>query len=35
MLIQMNSHHITNFITPASYVGMGDLFSLSNVTGIT
>ena len=35
MLIQINPLHITNFITPSSYVGVGDLFTLSNATGIT
>ena len=34
MLTQMNPLHITNFIIPSSYVGV-DLFTLSNVTGIT
>jgi hypothetical protein len=35
MLTLMNPLHIINFIIPSGYVGMGDLFTLSNANGIT
>jgi len=31
----MNPLHIINFVIPSSYEGAGDLFTLSNATGIT
>jgi len=35
MLTLMNPLHTINFIIPSGYVGAGDLFTLSNATGIT